>query len=182
MKKVLFVVFIVVVISSCKKAVEAFGGFDATLSEVDFVAPAITNPLPFPTPEVKIGDTIHQHFDVDSLIKANTGGTFSYADIVSIKLKTILIQATDATPATNLSNFQSARLTLFTDAVATPIEVVSINPFPTTYTDSLNVPSSGAELKSYLAGKQLNYLVYGSLRRSTITPLHLKVKTVVTVK
>lgn len=182
MKKLIFFSLIILIGSSCKKTiqsvVEPFKGFDATLSTVEFDLPAI----PFAPPiEVQLGQ-FPQHFDFDSLVKANTGGTFSAADIVSVKLKNMSVKITNSDATNNLGNFESARFTFFSNAITTPVEVASIS-FPDAVADSINfTPTNPAELKGYLAGKELTYNVYGKMRRTTSKSLHLRVNTIVTVR
>lgn len=182
MKKVIFFSLIILVCTSCKKtiqdAVQTFQGFDATLSTVEFDLPAV----PFAPPiELKLG-SFPQHFDFDSLVKANTSNTFSAADIVSVKLKNMSVKITNADATNNLGNFQSARFEFFSNGVTTPVEVANVT-FPDAIADSINiVPVSPPELKGYLAGKELTYDVYGQLRRVTSKPLHLRINTIVTVR
>lgn len=182
MKKVIFFSLIILVCTSCKKtiqdAVQTFQGFDATLSTVEFDLPAVPFAPPF---EVALGQ-FPQHFDFDSLVKVNTAGTFSSADIVSVKLKSMSVKITNADATNNLGNFQSARFEFSSNANTTPVEVASVT-FPDAVSDTISVsPSNTPELKGYLAGKELNYKVFGQLRRPTSKPLHLKINTIVTVR
>ena len=182
MKKVIFFAFIILLGTSCKKtiqeAVQTFQGFDATLSTVEFDMPAVPFAPPF---EVQLGQ-FPQHFDFDSLVKANTAGTFSSADIVSVKLKNMSVKITNADATNNLGNFQSARFEFFSNAVPTPVEVANVT-FLDAVSDSINVtPTNPPELKGYLAGKELTYKVFGQLRRTTSKSLHLKINTIVTVR
>lgn len=183
MKKLIFFSLIILIGSSCKKtiqnAVETFKGFDATLSTVEFDLPAI----PFAPPiEVQLGQ-FPQHFDFDSLVKANTGGTFSAADIVSVKLKNMSVKVSNSDATNNLGNFESARFTFFSNAIPSPAAEVASVSFPDAVADSINViPTNPPELKGYLAGKELTYNVYGKMRRTTSKSLHLKINTIVTVR
>lgn len=197
MKKILFPAIIIacslVIISSCKKSddgTSGFAGFDATLSDLTFKLAPIPNfimiggvPVPISTfPEQQIPGDFHQRMDLDSLVKANTGGALGAADVTSIKVKTMTIKARNATATSNLSAFESARFEFFSDYKTTPVEVMRYT-FPNTFTDSISyTPSSAPELREYLNGKELYYKVYGKMRTGTTDTLRLTIRAIVTVK
>ncbi len=74
----------------------------------------------------------------------------------------------------NLSNFDSARVTLQSDNNSTPIQLFAVG-FPETYSDSLNASPDSPELLSYVKGKTVTYNLYGKLRSTTNKPLGITV-------
>jgi hypothetical protein len=182
MKKLLVPVFIVMIVTgiySCKKIVKKiFQGIDADVPVVSVTLPTIPivipNEVPFPT--------IIQRFNLDSSVKANTGGAFGADDVSSIKIKQIAFDLTNADSLNNISNFESVRVTFLSNANTDPVTVASIT-FPDTYASTHTyTPDNSPELKPYLNGSELIYNVYGKIRKITTKPLGLNIKVTLRVQ
>jgi len=182
MKKLLVPVFIVMIVAgcySCKKIVKKiFQGIDADVPVVSVTLPTIPvvipNEVPFPP--------IIQHFNLDSSVKANTGGAFGADDVSSIKIKQIAFDLTNADSLNNISNFESVRVTFLSNTNTNPLTVASIT-FPDTYASTYTyTPDNSPELKPYLNGSELIYNVYGKIRKITTKPLGLNIKVTLRVQ
>ena len=180
MKKIIPVFLLLgllVVVVSCKKIIKAlFPGFDIELSTITLTLPAI----PFAPPsEVHIA-TFNQHFNLDSIVKAQTGGKFGTADVGSIKVKEIIFTLSNPDQQNNLANFESARFTLSSSSNSQPAEIAAIH-FPDQYAETYTFTAdpSTPDLISYLQGTELTYDVYGKLRRITTKPLTITLKVTV---
>jgi hypothetical protein len=171
---ILIAVFVLATIVSCKKAAKAlFPGAEFDLPETVVPVPPIPFVLPF---EVGL-DTITQRINLDSIVRANTGNNFGAGDISSVTLQSIKFRITDslADDNNNFSNFESARFTLTSNSNSTPVEVANIT-FPTTRTDAVTyTPSNPIELRSYLDGNELKYIVYGKIRKVTTKELRIAI-------
>lgn len=176
MKKLLVffstVLLLAAVFYSCKKLVAAiFGGTDVSAPEVQVTVPAI----PFVTAnEIEIG-TFSFQFNLDSIVKANTGGVFGVNAVNSIKVKQVVVNITNADQLNNLANFESARVSLKSDVNSTPVQIFSAT-FPDTYASTATyTPANNPELLPYLKGAVISYTIYGKLRRITSKPLNIVV-------
>lgn len=159
---------------SCKKiASSIFGGFDTT---VDFQLSIPPVPIVLPG-EFSLGQ-FQYTFNLDSLVKAKTAGTFGAEDVTSIKVKEFNINITDADPQNNLANFQSVRVTIHSNTNSTPAELFAVT-FPDTYAASFKTTGSDVELISYLRGSVITYTMYGRNRRTTSKPLNVIISVVV---
>lgn len=176
MRKVFIGVFAVILIFaallSCKKIVAAiFGGTDVNIPEVHITIPPV---IAISSNEMSLG-SFSQNINLDSTVRANTGGTFGVNAVNSIKVKQVLITITNPDPSNNLSNFQSARVTLQSNTNSTPTDFFSIT-FPDTYTATYTfTPTDSPELLPYLKGNTITYNIYGRVRRTTNKPLTMVV-------
>ena len=176
MRKVLIsglVVMILVVASAgCKKIIRnLFQGIDADVPKFTVTLPAV--PLALPV-EVSLG-TYSQPFNLDSTVRANTGGVYGAGDVSSVKIKQIVFNLPNADSMNNVANFESARFTFSSDAKTDTVTVASIT-FPDVYASTYTyTPVSSPELKPYLNGSMLYYHVFGKLRRATTKELPLSI-------
>ena len=183
MKKILFIFlagFIAAAgITSCKKVVNAiFPGLDITVPSAELGVPV----MPFVLPMELGFPSYTQSFNLDSTIKANTGGAFGAGSVSSVKIKSITMTISNADDNNNWSNFESARFMLSSDTKQDPVELFSYT-FPTTNTTTVTItPTNSPELLPYLKGKELVYQVFGKGRKTTSKPLTIVVSTVMRVK
>ena len=182
MKRFFSVVFIIlgaaVILPSCKKIIkELFPSFDSTVSDIPIEVP----PIPFSNISGSVGlQTIY--YNLDSTIKANTGGIFGASDVTSITLKSITINLQNGDPANNFANFQSLAVALSSNTNSTPVTIATATiPDVPTYTLSMDV-SGSPNILGYFKGNQLTYDVSGYVRRSTSHQLNALATIVVTVK
>lgn len=172
MKRIFITIVIAAVaiasIQSCKKVIDAiFNGVNVKAPEVRIPLPAIPLICPGECP----GITSTTKFNLDSTIKANTAGLFGAKDVKSIKIKEIKIDLPEADANNNLSNFQTARVTLQSDNNPNSVEIVNFT-FEDVYATSKTVTvTNNIELLPYLKGSELSYTMYGRMRRITTKPL-----------
>ncbi|HEY8690702.1 MAG TPA: hypothetical protein VIM07_15805 [Chitinophagaceae bacterium] len=175
MKKI-FISFLAAIVLlaavSCKKIVSAlFQGMDVNVPEVQVTIPTVIAVTPN---EVSLG-SFSLHFNLDSIIKANTAGVFGVNSVSSIKVKQISITINNADQLNNLSNFERARITLQSNSDSNPAELFSIN-FPDSYASSFTyTPVNSPDLLPYLKGSDITYNIFGKMRRITTKPLNMTV-------
>jgi hypothetical protein len=144
--------------------------FNVNIPEINLTVP----PLPLVTnEEIPVG-ALKTHINMDSTIKANTAGTFGADAVHFVKVKKMVIKVLNGDENNNLSNFESARMRIYSDTSSTEIAVVT---FPTTYTDSITViPTSSPDISPYLRGSNLAYNLFWKNRKTTKKYLKLNVK------
>ena len=162
--------------SSCEKAKALiFPSFEAAAGEAVLNIPVISNT----TTEATVGSTT-MNFNLDSTIKANTAGEFSISHAESVIVKNIVLEVLNGDQESNISNFESVKVSLSSNSNTTPATLVS-----TTLVD-VNQPQvingNGTELKEYLKGSTLTYNVAGKLRRETKKNLQLQMSLILSVK
>ena len=164
------------IVSSCKKTVKAiFPGAETDLPELRYTLPPVNNPIiplntTFPLPRVE------QPFNLDSIVRANTGNNFGAGDISSVKIKQLTLKIiAGADSANNLSNFNSANFNFSSNSKTTATQVATIN-FLNVYSTSKTIPGDGTpELRAYLDGNKLYYDINASIRRYTNASLKLSI-------
>jgi hypothetical protein len=158
--------------SSCKKIVSTlFQGMDVNAPQVQVTIPTIIAVTPN---EFSLG-SYTMHFDLDSIIKANTAGVFGVNSVSSIKVKQISISISNADQLNNLANFESTRITLQSTSDSNPAELFSIN-FPDSYASSFTSTTiNSPDLLPYLKGSDITYNLFGKMRRITTKPLNITV-------
>ena len=181
---------VICAVASCKKTVKAiFPGAESDLPEVVQTMPAIDS--------VKIGTTvisvplhtpyslprIIQHFNLDSIVKVNTGNNFGAADITSVKVKSFrlkIVQYGDS--ANNLANFECASFNFSSSTKSDAIKVATVN-FVDAFTLEKVISGDGTpELRPYLDGTELYYDISASLRRHTKKSIKISIIATVTMK
>jgi len=163
---------ILVNLSSCKKALAAvFGGTDVAVPEFKMIVPQIYIVAPG---EIPLGGYSF-YFNLDSTVRAKTGGVFGANAVNSIKIKQITIKITNPDAYDNLANIDSARVTLQSSSNNNPVELFNIG-FPNTYADTYNYTTTNSpELLSYVKGNTITCNVFGKMRTATNKPLGLTV-------
>jgi hypothetical protein len=182
MKKFNFALIIILVggfaFLSCKKIIhKLLPSFDTTVSNIAIAVPAI----PFSNISGSVGfQTIY--YNLDSTIKASTGGVFGASDVSSITLKSIVITLQNGDQLNNFANFQNLQVDLSSNTNTTPVTIATAN-IPDVASNSLSMDvSSSPNILSYFQGNQLTYDVSGTVRRSTYHALDGLVTIIVTVK
>ena len=195
MKKTFLAILIaslaLVTISSCKKTVKAlFPGATTDLPEVMNTLPTLDSLrlAPYPVTELPLHTAfplpqITQHFNLDSIVKANTGNNFGAGDITSVKLNQIKLKIlTGADANNNISNFESAAFSFSSSSNSTPTTVTNVS-FADVYATEKTIPGDNSlELRPYLSGTELYYNVSASLRRHTTHPIKISIIATVTMK
>ncbi|HEX8331686.1 MAG TPA: hypothetical protein VF622_03640 [Segetibacter sp.] len=162
--------------TSCKRVV------DKIFTGVDFKVPDLLIPVPIvpvvPPMELQLG-TYTQKLNLDSAIRANTAGAFGVGVVSSIKIKSISVTISNGDDNNNLSNFESARVTLSSNSQASATNLINFS-FPNVNSNTLTVtPTDSPELLPYLKGGELTYQVFGKARKTTSKQLNMVVSVVV---
>ena len=184
MKKVFAVTILSVLLmfcfTSCKKVVDKiFNGIDAKAPDYTIGLPAV--PAIAVGMEIQ-GPVVTRPFNLDSIIRANSGGVFGINDVKSVKLKSIAINVPDADNNNRLGNFERTTVTLSSNTNSNPVNLATIN-FPDTATNSITVsPTNPPELLNYLKGSQISYQSTGKARRSTSKPLTFVISMIMRVE
>lgn len=163
------VLLTLVLLLSCREIKEKLlPAFNVDIPVIKLTVPA----LPLVTDkEIAVG-ALKTHINMDSTIKANTAGMFGAAAVHYVKVKKLVIKTTNADAANNLSNFETARMRIFSDTASTDIAMIN---FPNTYSDSITViPSTTPDISDYLRGSTLAYNLYWKNRKKTTKPLKLE--------
>lgn len=163
--------------TSCKKIVSTFyKGDDFTLAKMTMTIPAI--PVADSTKEFEAGN-FTTYFNVDSTIKANTGGVFGIGAVEYIKVDRVVVSVRNADETNNLSAIKSFRLTISSDSKSSPIDMMKID-IPANAGSSYTEETDGANIVDYLHGTSFNNTAYGAVRRTTTKAL--TVDMVITLK
>ncbi|MBL7811463.1 MAG: hypothetical protein JNL57_04490 [Bacteroidetes bacterium] len=119
--------------------------------------------------------TINNPYNIDSIIKAETGNLFSLNDIKKITVDEVKLELTDADADNNFANFREGYCGFYTDVNTTPVEIATgVN--PDVYSSTWMLPPiADINLKDYLSGHSLTYLLAGKARRATNKVLHGKI-------
>lgn len=183
MKKLPVVLSIAVILlggfTSCSKIVDKiFPGVDAKIPDLQLTVPII----PIVPPNEMTFGTFSAHINLDSTIRANTGGVFGIGVVSSIKVKQIVVSITNADDLNNLSNFESGRVVMTSDNNNVPVTLATLS-FPDINSSSLTVtPTDSPELINYLKGSEVTYTMYGKARRITTKPLNMNVSVTLRIK
>lgn len=183
MKKILptFVIAIGLVIGfgACNKVREAlFPAIDVNLPAFQFSVPAIPVVL---NNEAILG-SFTVPFNLDSIVRANTGGAFGAGAVATVKVKQMVISVLNGDQNNNLANFESVRFTLASNTKTNAAELISIT-FPDVYAVSTTATQNNSpELKDYLTGTQLSYTLYGKARRTTSKALTFNIAITLSAK
>lgn len=181
---VLVLLFIVAGAASCKKVISAiFPGLEVDVPAVTVTIPAL-EPFPgapVPAGEIPVG-SFTQRFNLDSIVKVRTNGSFNANDVTSVQIKQITFNAANADQQNNLSNFKSVRFTFSSNNRQDVAEIGTINFPDSALSTYVFVPTTAPDIRPYLNGTELTYNVYGQLRRYTKKTLKLATNITVKVK
>lgn len=171
MKKVLVafscVVFILVAMASCKELVDKiFTGIDVNAPDRTTEIPVIPIPAGFPPIDFP-AYTQTTAFNLDSMIKASSGGVFNIGYVKSIKIKSMTLTIPEADAANNLSTFESIRVTISSNTNTTEQEIAKFAFADTLTRTSTYTVANSPELFQTLKGSQVVYTTYTRLRRGT---------------
>ncbi|MBS3913176.1 MAG: hypothetical protein KG003_01655 [Bacteroidetes bacterium] len=156
--------------TSCDKLKEAlFVAFNANSASVDFTIPIINT-----TATTSDLGTMDNTINLDSIIKAETDNQFSLDDIKKITIQTAQLVLLNGDNENNFANFEEGWLTFSTDTKPTPVTIATgLN--PDVYSDNWTLPSvPDINLKEYLNGNSLHYVLTGKARRVTTKVLDCK--------
>jgi hypothetical protein len=155
-----------VAFSSCEKIKEKlFESFTAKGADVQFTIPVIAT-----TNEATIG-TSNVNFNVDSTIKANTGGVFGVDILKQVNPEEVTLSLLDPNQLNNLANFESLKVQVSTSSNSNPIVIASMAN-PDTYAATVNLTvDNSKQLIDVLKSSSVRYEVIGKARRITTQPI-----------
>jgi hypothetical protein len=158
-------------LSSCKKIVDTFfSGEDFTLSKISVTIPPI--PVADSTTEFEAG-SFTTHLNVDSAIRAHTGGVFGIGVVDYIKVKKVTVIAHNTDAANNLSALKSFRLTISSDSKTAASDMLVVN-FPADASDIYTEePVNSPNIVDYMHGSSFTNIAYGSARKTTTKTLDI---------
>ncbi len=154
--------------SSCEKVKEAvFESFTATGADFKFTIPVITST----STETAIG-TYSINFNLDSAIKAATGGVFGVGVVKQVNPEEITLTLLNPDPLNNLANFESLNVKISAQGSGNPTFIASLaNPDTYATTVSLTVDKS-KQLLNFLKASSITYEATGKARRVTTKQLN----------
>lgn len=166
----LIALFITLGLASCDKLKEKlFTAFITNSADMDFTVNVIN------TIDTRsdIG-SMTTNMNIDSIIKAETGDAFSLKDIKSINIEECKLTVLNPDATNNFANFEEGWLVFNTNAGAAPIQIATgLN--PDVYSDTWYLPvDKTINLKDYLGGNTLAYIVAAKARRVTTKKLDCK--------
>jgi hypothetical protein len=173
----LAVVMIVFAGCTCNQIKEKLlPSFNVNIPDINLTVP----PLPYVADkEIPVG-ALKTHINMDSTIRANTSGTFGADAVHFVKVKKMIIKVLNADKSNNLSNFETARMRIYTDTASTDIAIIT---FPETYADSITIiPAATPDISNYLKGSNLAYNLIWKNRKTTNKFLNLNVKITASVQ
>ena len=120
-------------------------------------------------------DSVKLDYNIDEVIRQNTGGTASIDDADKIVIKSLRLQLTDADADNNWANLDTVNIYLNSNTSNGPSKIATV-----TNTDKYSDLVSGKinatlNAKDYLKGNQIFYIFYGTNRRATTKELHGKI-------
>ena len=120
-------------------------------------------------------DSVKLDFNIDSLIRDNTGGASGIDDADKIVIKSLKLELIDADNANNWANLDTVNIYLNSNTSNGPSKVATVTNTDR-YSDLVqgNVNST-LNAKDYLKGNQIFYIFYGTNRRATTKVLHGKI-------
>lgn len=162
--------------SSCEKAKDKlFPSFETNAGTLLVNVPVVASTAN----EVALGNTTVS-FNLDSTIKAYTNGSFSISNANSVKIKDITLTVLNGDQENNISNFESAKVTIASNANSSPAVIASANLMDINQPAVIN--GNGTELKGYLQGGQITYNVSGKARRATTKELQASISVVLSIQ
>lgn len=159
--------------SSCQKLEEIiFQPFESPYT-FEVTIPVVTNT----TSELPMGTT-NVRFNLDSVIRANTGNVFG-ADIVgSMHISEIGITLLDSDASNNLSNFEYVKLGVATDGT-TPVVIGPLNiPAGATTTTTFAL-GNGLNVKSLFSGANTRFELSGKAKTATTKTLKARISAII---
>jgi hypothetical protein len=154
--------------SSCEKIKEkVFESFTATGADFKFTIPVITST----STETAIGTT-NLNFNLDSTIKAATGGIFGVDILKQVNPEEITLTLLNPDQANNLANFESLNVKISAQGSGNPTFIASMAN-PDTYAETVNLTvDKSKQLLNFLKSSSITYEVTGKARRATTKQLN----------
>ena len=155
------------IFSSCNKIAQSLQ-YNLTMQSATVT---VTLP-PYSSTGISVSGTQTNTLNIDSFVRANTGGLLGVNNIQSAKLDSCSIQLLNYNTNMNFANFSSCNASFYTNSNNSPITCnIASNPDVYSYYLSLPVDTT-QELKGYFTNTNtFTYTVGGKLRRPTTDSL-----------
>ena len=182
MKKIFFGSIILllsaVAFISCKKLLKnLLQPFETTTGEITMTIPTI--------PSSNISGYLGSktmYYNLDSTIKAKTGGSFGINDVSYVKIKSFNMTVLNGDADNNISNLQSLSIDISSNNNSTPQTLASTSIADGTNNNLIIEVPSQPDILVYLKGTQIKYDFSGQIRRATTHPMDIAVVVTVIVK
>jgi hypothetical protein len=116
------------------------------------------------------------HVNIDSFIRAKTGGRLGIDNITSVRILSVRLTLVNGNAANNFANFQSAFASFSSTSNMTPYSVtIPNNPDLAAYFLELPVDPN-KDMRSYMTGDVFYYSVGGKLRRPVTQEVKCKIE------
>jgi hypothetical protein len=146
----------------CKKVVEKlFSGFDLALTDIPTAIP------PIPVSHFPFYFSNTWDFNLDSLVRSESRGSFGSKDLTSVKVKGASLRLHNTDSVTNLADFFTISILLFSDTIRTPVTLVTANIPDTAYNTLVFDASNSPDILPYLQGTSITYAIRLTARRPT---------------
>ena len=106
-------------------------------------------------------------YNLDSFIKANTGGVLGIANISILKLNNCLLTDTNPDSLSNFRDFQSLTVSFTATSTSSSYVISATQPDVYAATMTLMPNDTSASMAPYLSGSTFNYSVKGQMRHGT---------------
>ena len=144
--------------------------FNVNLPDIYLTVPPLPKVL---KQEMPVG-ALKANINMDSTIKANTGGAFGADAVHFVRVRKMVIKLSNADKENNLADFETARMRIYSDTASTDIAVIK---FPESFSDSITVVAdNNPDISDYLRGTTLNYNLYWKNRKITRKFLKLVIR------
>ncbi len=177
MKKVFLLMAVavtaVLTLASCEKLKDAiFEAFETPYS-FEVSVPVVTNT----TSETTFGES-NVRFNLDSIIRANTGNVFGADIIGNVQIKEVAFEVIEGNATSNLTNFAYVKMEVAANGT-TPV-VMGPYSIPPTATSSASFPVSNSfNIKSLFSGSTVNFKITGKARTATTQTMKVRVNTLI---
>ena len=157
--------------ASCEKLKDAvFEAFEAPYS-FDVNIPIVTNT----SSEITLAET-NVRFNLDSIIRANTGNVFGANIIGDVRIKEVGFEVLEGNANTNLTNFAYVKMEVGASG-GTPTVMGPFN-IPSTATSSVSFPVGNSfNIKSLFSGTTVNFKISGKATKATTQIMKVRVNT-----
>ena len=150
-------------------AKDMFNSFNTDPVTVTFRIPILANPN---TGFIQL-DSTRVDLNMDQVIKDATDGVAGIDDADKIFIHSISLQLNNADNANNWANFTKVGSAMTSNTASTPIDMGSKENMPDTYSTELTLDvQQSVQMKDYLKGNTIYYVLYGDNRRATTKELN----------
>ena len=116
--------------------------------------------------------TIQANLNIDSLIDAETDGAFDLDNVSSVKAEEVSLSIDNPDADNNFANFEEGWVNFSTNTNAVPVQIAT-GANPDAYSEVWMLPvDNSINLKDYLKGTILSYVIAAKARRVTTKQLN----------